>query len=167
MAINGTGPRGRVFVLRPDNGLYWRTTLWVYLFLVVVCLTVAIGFTLAGFWPVLPFAGLELALLGVALYVTARRGRYREIVRVGATTVEIEKGYRPPGRRWQFERVWTEVAMRPSGSRLYPDQLVIRSRGETVELGAFLTENDRATLALELERAIGPMASAGGVPSRA
>lgn len=65
----------RLIVLRPHNGIYWRTTLWVYVALCVVAMTVAIGFAVIGFWPILPFAGLELTALGVALYVSARRDR--------------------------------------------------------------------------------------------
>ena len=152
-------------MLRPDNGLYWRTTLWVYLALVVVSLGVASAFALAGFWPVLPFAGVELALLGIALYVTARRGRYREVVRVRGGTVEIEKGYDGPRERWRFERAWTRVALRKARQRLHPARLVLCCRGVTVEVGAFLTDDDRAALARELDQAVGPMASAGMLAS--
>jgi uncharacterized membrane protein len=167
MAMTESTAAERCFVLRPDNGLYWRTTLRVYLFLAAVCLTVAIGFTMAGFWPVLPFAGLELALLGAALYVTARRGRYREVVRISGQFVSIEKGYVGPSQHWQFERVWTEVLLQPSRRRLHPARLLIRSGAVYVELGSFLTEEDRASLARQLEAAIGPMASGGSVASRA
>src|SRR5262245_44660681 len=48
----------------------------------------AVGFGIAavfaarGYWPILPFAGLELAALGAALWVTQRRNRYREVISV-------------------------------------------------------------------------------------
>ncbi len=147
----------RCFVLRPNIGLYWRTTLRVYILVVIVTLTVAISFALAGFWPILPFAGLELMALGAALYVTARRGRYREVIRIDEHRVEIEKGYRGPEQVWEFERIWSEVVLDPPEHQWYPSRLAIRSRGNTVELGAFLTEPERLRLGRELQRCIGPM----------
>lgn len=147
----------RCFVLRPNMGLYWRTTVRAYILIVIASLTVAISFALAGFWPILPFAGMELLALGAALYVTARRGRYREVVRVGDRRIEIEKGYRGPEQAWVFERAWSEVVLDPPEHHWYPSRLAIRSRGDSVELGAFLTEPERVRLSRELQRCIGPM----------
>ncbi len=152
----------RCFVLRPNIGLYWRTTLRVYVLVVIVSLTVATSFALAGYWPILPFAGVELLALGAALYVTARRGRYREVVRVGEHRIEIEKGYRGPEETWVFDRTWSEVVLDPPEHQWYPSRLVIRSRGDSVELGAFLTEPERKRLGRELQRCVGPM----GIGSR-
>ncbi|MCC5858797.1 MAG: DUF2244 domain-containing protein [Ectothiorhodospiraceae bacterium] len=147
----------RCFVLRPNVGLYWRTTVRVYVITVIVTLTVALSFTLAGFWPILPFAGVELVALGVALYVTARRGRYREVVRIDERRIEIEKGYRGPEQSWAFDRVWSEVVLEPPAHRWHPSRLVIRCGAGAVELGAFLTEPERIRLGRELRRCIGPV----------
>jgi len=44
-----------------------------FLVLAVVVLGIGVGFTLAGAWPVLPFAGLEALALGAAFVVHARQ----------------------------------------------------------------------------------------------
>ena len=44
-------------------------------------LGLALAFTLQGFWPILPFAGLELAALAIALRVSlGRRGQQQVIL---------------------------------------------------------------------------------------
>ncbi|MCK8516913.1 DUF2244 domain-containing protein [Methylonatrum kenyense] len=160
----GVGAETRHFVLRPNCGVYWRTTLVVFIAIAVVSLSVATLFAFAGFWPILPFAGLELTALGVALYVSAVRGKYREEILVDGSTVEIRKGQKEPDTTWNFDLAWSEVLLEASFHRWYPSRLLIRSQGDAVELGAFLTEEERLALADELQRCIGPMA-ARGVPS--
>lgn len=147
----------RLIVLRPHNGIYWRTTLWVYVALCVVAMTVAIGFAVIGFWPILPFAGLELTALGVALYVSARRGHYREVVRVSGGRVFVEKGRQRPEQHWEFHRAWCEVVLNPPCSRLRSARLALKSAGVSVVLGEFLTDDERTRIAQELRETIGPM----------
>lgn len=159
--ISGTGEEARVFVLQPNCGVYWRTTVWVFVGIAVVSLSIAIMFAIAGFWPILPFAGLELTALGVALYVSAVRGNYREEIRVDSSAVEITKGQKEPEKTWKFDLAWSEVSLEASFHRWYPSRLEIRSQGKAVELGAFLTEEERLSLADELQRCIGPMAARG------
>lgn len=156
----------RLFELRPNAGLYWRQTLIIFLMLSAVCLGIAIAFAFAGFWPILPFAGLEIMALGAALYVSARRGNYREVIRVTPSRVLVEKGWRHPEQAWEFQRAWCEVELQRSPLRWYPARLIIRSGVEQVECGAFLTDEERETLAEELVECIGPMAAVGDSASR-
>jgi uncharacterized membrane protein len=45
----------------------------VFVGLALTVLAIGIGFALVGAWPVLPFAGLEVLLLGAAFVMHARR----------------------------------------------------------------------------------------------
>lgn len=158
----GPTSEGTRFVLRPDFGGRWRQTVQLYLSLVVTSLTVALFFTVLGFWPVLPWAGFELAALGVALYVSARRGAVREVVRVSGEAVIVERGLHRPDTRHAFDRYWSVVELSRPQSRWYPSRLVIRSGARSLELGDFLQEEERRALARQLAELIGPMAAAGG-----
>lgn len=162
MTRRDTAEDERLFDLRPNAGVYWRQTLVIFLMLSVVCLGVATAFAFAGFWPILPFAGLEVVALGAALYVSARRGDYREVIRVGPERIRIEKGRRTPEQTWEFSRAWSTVELQRSPLRLHPARLLIRSGGDQVECGAFLTDEERESLASELIECIGPMAAGGG-----
>lgn len=154
----------RRFVLRPNVAVNWRQTLRLFLIAAIGYLCMGIAFAVVGLWPVLPLSGLELAALGAALYVTARRGHEAQVIRIFADVVEIEKGWRRPERHWRLDRIWSEVVLCEPSPPWYPRRLVIRSRGEQVELGDFLSEEERADLARELHRWIGPMAATRADP---
>lgn len=156
----------RLFHLRPNAGIYWRQTLVIFVILSSVCLLVGVAFAFAGFWPILPFAGLEVMALGAALYYSARRGSYSEVIRVGPDRVRIEKGRRQPEQTWDFDLAWSAAELQRSPLRWYPARLIIRSGGDRVECGAFLTDEERESLAKELLDCIGPMAARGGHPSQ-
>jgi uncharacterized membrane protein len=162
VAVHPSGSQGdRCIVLRPNTAPNWREALWVYGFLTVTCLGIAGYFASAGFWLALPFAGLEIGLLGWGLYVSARRSCMYEVVWVRSGTVEIQREERGSQRHCTFDRYWTEVRLVPAAYRLHSSRLFLRSRGYEIELGQFLPEGERAHLALQLKRLIGPMAAWG------
>ena len=114
------------------------------------------GFMAAlGFWPVLPFAGLEMALLGWALRASLGRRYHRQTITVSTEEVRVES--RIGARRTQvvFPRHWAQVKLRRPASRLHPSRLVIESHGRQCEVGDFLTEEERRGLAQRLVRLIG------------
>lgn len=142
------------FVIRPNRSLSWRQTKLCYLGIVCYSLLVAGGFTVMGFWPVLPFAGAELLALGAGLYLCARRCHRSEVVSVRSDAVEIEKGAVRPNESWSFARAWARVHLLEPIHRWHPSRLVIRSHGREVEIGAFLNESERRCLAKDLSRAL-------------
>lgn len=153
-----TDDRCRVLI-RPNRALTWSQVCTVYLAVVAVSMLIAIAFALQGFWPVLPFAGLELLGLGAAFYVCALRGEVNEVVWVESSTVAVEKGRRAPERRWEFPRAWTRVSLLRPRIRWYPSRLRLGSHGRHVELASFLNEEERRHLASHLHRTIGALRS--------
>ncbi len=155
------------FVIRPNRSLTWPQTKLVCFSLASVCLLVAILFSAAGFWPVLPFAGAEVVVLVMAFYLCARSGRAIEVVCVWEDRVAVEKG--PPGTRriCEFQRPWARVALQPARIARHPSRLLVGSHGKQVQLGAFLTEDERRRLAGELERVISSETFFSGAPAEA
>lgn len=162
MSIRPQGeiPADRHFVLQPCFAVNWPQTVRIFVAICVVCGGIAVAFALLGFWPILPFAGIELAALGTALYVSGRRSLDREVIHITEREVAIEKGRRRPERRWRLARAWTEVVLLPPVHRWREPRLALRSRGELIEVGAFLADAERRSLAQALRRHIGPMAVA-------
>jgi uncharacterized membrane protein len=142
------------WVIRPNRSISWRGALYVYAAVFVFCMSVAVGLSLQGFWPVLPFAGLELLALGAALYATLLRSEFREVIFVGTDIVAVEKGRRRPQKRWECPRAWARVLIEPPSIAWYPSRLTIGSHGRRVEVGKFLNEMERMELADALERSI-------------
>jgi uncharacterized membrane protein len=128
-----------------------------------VTLGVASAAAALGFWPVLPFAGAEMLLLGWALHSNMQRRHERESVDVSETDVVIEYSRGTP-RRVVFPRHWARVKIRRPPTPLHRGQLVIESHGRSYEVGKFLTEEERRHLAADLRRPIGGMNQSPELP---
>ena len=128
-----------------------------------VTLGVAGVATLLGFWPVLPFAGAEMLLLGWALRSNMQRRFERETIHITETEVIIEDT-RANARRIVFPRHWSRVKIRRPKSPLHRSQLVIESHGKSREVGKFLTEEERLQLADELRQLVGDMNQSPELP---
>lgn len=110
---------------------------------------------LQGFWPVFPFAGLEMAALGWALKHNMARRFRREIITVSDDDVRVESVVGANSSQVVFPRHWAQVKLRRPASRLHPSRLTIESHGRQCEVGHFLTESERRGLALRLGKLIG------------
>ena len=110
---------------------------------------------LKGFWPILPFAGLELALLAWALKVSLERRLHSQTITVTDADVSVESRASGRSERVVFPRHWAQVKLRRPAASLHPSRLTIESHGRQCELGSFLTEAERRGLALRLSGVIG------------
>jgi len=110
---------------------------------------------LKGFWPILPFAGLEMALLAWALRVSLERRFHSQTITVTESNVSVESRHRSSTERVVFPRHWAQVKLRRPAASLHPSRLTIESHGRQCELGSFLTEEERRGLARRLARLIG------------
>jgi len=144
----------RNFEIRPTRSLSWREVKVFYAAIVGVALLIALGCTAMGYWPVLPFAGLEALALGWAFYAVALDGQKREVVRIDERTVAVEKGRRRVEDRWTAMRAWTRVYHLAPPVAWYPTRLLLRSHGREIELGRFLNEEERRRLACDLTRVL-------------
>src|SRR6478735_7166011 len=62
---------------------------------------------LKGFWPILPFAGLEMAVLGIALKLSLARRPQRQVISVTDDEVRIQaRGIRGCRSEVVFPRHW-------------------------------------------------------------
>jgi uncharacterized membrane protein len=141
-------------VIRPNQSLTWREAIQVYTAIASVCLGIGIAYALHGFWTVLPFAGLEILVLGAAFYLCLTRSQIREVVSVNASVVTVEKGRQTPEERWECPRAWARISLQQPHIAWYPSRLAIAFQGRQVELGAFLNEEERRALAAELQQVI-------------
>jgi len=117
-------------------------------------LAVALAFAALGYWPVLPYAGLELALLGYALAAGLRRRHCVQTVDIGPEAITITTRFPGGERASQFSRHWARVTLRDPRGRA-PSRLLIESHGRACEIGAFLTEEERRALGRRLAALVG------------
>lgn len=146
-------------VIGPNASLSDRQALGFFGVLSLVCLAIAGTWASLGFWPVLPFAGLELVAVAAALVVVTRRNRYREVMVFEGDRFRVEFGVVGEGVRSSCEwprrlaRVWLE---RDGRGDLH---LVLGCGARKLTVGACLTDADRVSLARRLKELIHPFRS--------
>lgn len=150
--------------IAPHCSLTPRAARLFFLSFCVVCFSLA-GFVAAqGFWPVLPFAGLEMAVLGWALRSSLERRHHVQTIVVTESEVIVEESNRKSRSHMVFPRHWAQVKLRTATSPLHPSRLLIESHGRRCEVGSFLNEQERLGLAQRLRRLIGSVAQSPPLP---
>ena len=149
-------------IIGPNASLSVRQAVLVLASVSFVALTVAVGFTLMGFWPILPFAGLELAALGAALWVSLRRNRYREVLGFEGGRVTVGFGWMGQGASAEIDwaRPFTRVVLEPGATRNRHNRLVLTSSGQRIVIGRCLTDAEREALHARIKSLLPPVWSA-------
>lgn len=139
--------------LRPNRSL-GRRGFWI-LMAVTSAFAFGIGtaFMLIGAWPVLGFCGLEIALLYWAFRANYRGGRGGEKLRLTGKMMEVTR-ISPYGRErhWRFEPTWLQVLIDEPPE--HHSKLELASHGRSLEIGAFLTPEERLQVAHALRDAL-------------
>jgi uncharacterized membrane protein len=117
----------------------------VFVALAVLVLAIGAGFALVGAWLILPFAGLEVLLLGAAFVLYARHAADYERIELerGRLTVEVADAERI--EHHEFDAGRARVC-------LEKERVVLRGAKQELELGRHLDAEGRAELAAELEK---------------
>lgn len=159
-------------IIRPNGSLSWRCCKGAFAVIAAFATGITLYFVSKGAWLVLPFMGLEMLVLGVALYLSARWSQHREQITVSGDEVVVRQGVNRP-REHRLQRHWARVVVQGSGHPWYPSRLLLRAHGRHVEIGARLVESERERLAKTLGELIagttaaqmdagGPVAAAPG-----
>ncbi|MBM3576862.1 MAG: DUF2244 domain-containing protein [Alphaproteobacteria bacterium] len=128
-----------------------------YLFILIFCLgqvLFALPFFFMGAWPVAGFMGLDALGLYLAFRVSFRAARSHETLDL--TPLELvfaQIGARGQRREWRFNPSWVRLEQTVH-EEFGTERVELVSRGETIEIGAFLGPDQKAELALELNRAL-------------
>ena len=144
------------FVIRPNRSLTWLQAGVFFGLCVLLSFGIGVAFFVRGLPLVLPFSGIEMLALGIALYLSMRDASRQEVVSIGAHRITVEFGCRRPETLFELSRAWVQVVLeRPAGT-WHPSRLTLRSHGREIEIGSFLTEDERQALGRELARCVTP-----------
>jgi uncharacterized membrane protein len=118
-------------------------------------LAVAAVYAVQGMWPVLLFAVLEIVLLAWAVRASMRDGSKRESIAIDEQSITLRRSG-PGGEHFLvFPRHGSKVKLHAPSTALHPSRLVLESRGAACEVGKFLTEDERRSLAARLKQLVG------------
>jgi uncharacterized membrane protein len=110
-------------------------------------LGVAVAAVAAGAWPVMPFAGLELALVGLAFNVLGRHDGDYERFEIRGDVVSVESRCESEVARFTCNRAWARVVCRASGRQC---RLSLSQGRKSIALGRLLSDEQRWDWAKEL-----------------
>ncbi|UXX84910.1 DUF2244 domain-containing protein [Roseovarius pelagicus] len=127
-------------------------------FMVVTCVMISLPlFALLGtvlLWGLLPFVALAVAGLWWALQRSYASGNTHEVLFMDADAVRLTRT-NPHGdvQEWDCNSYWAQVNMYPTGGPV-AHYLTLKGRGREVEIGAFLSEDERRALYPEIKNAL-------------
>lgn len=129
---------------RHCSSLDWRVLYLVFGSLALFLVLVAVGFALAGVWLIIPFAGIEIAGLGIAAWWTLRRSGDFERLAFDGDRIFVEIREQGLLRQFEFNRCWARLVTGDAGT------VALRSHGREIAIGRFCGEESRQALAREL-----------------
>jgi uncharacterized membrane protein len=123
---------------------------WMYASLCAVTLTIGTFFWFHGAVLILPFAGLELACVGVAFLVYARHAADREHILLQGRRLVVELENAGRMERAEFNRDWVRVEPSAGNRSL----IEVSGQGRRVNVGRYVRPELRPALARELRQAL-------------
>lgn len=136
-----------VHLSTPNRSLGIEARRWALGGIAATTLGVACGAVALGAWPVLPFAGLEVALLALAFRALAAHDGDFERLEIGEHEVKVEARMARETTRFVAHRPWVRVELGEGAGRCTL-RLVYAGRHEP--LGRMLSDEGRRALAEKL-----------------
>jgi uncharacterized membrane protein len=131
----------------PNRSLGPAGRRWVLGAIAATTFGVAAGAAALGAWPVMPFAGLEVALVAFAFRVLGKHDADFERLEIGEHEVRVESRDAHSVTRFVGNRSWARIVVRERGERC---TLRLAYAGRMVPLGKLLSDEGRRRLAEEL-----------------
>jgi uncharacterized membrane protein len=157
------GTAGFSLTLKRNCSISPAGLLWVFAALSAVSLAIGVGFALVGAWLILPFAGLEVLLLGAAFVAYGRRAADYEKIELADGRLKVEVAEAERRSQYELDPRRAKVLLEKDegyGARVWlsgaSGGLGRRSRSgageEQLEIGRHLDAGSRVELAAELSR---------------
>ena len=132
----------------PNSSLNGIARIIFLLSISIVCIGIATVFFLVGAVLILPFAGLEIAILLTAFYLNFNWSRQKQKIFISQDLVLIQKGGKKIEYSWQEFRTFTSFQVNKSSDEI--TKLSFRSKGQDIEIGEFLNQEDKKLLQKEM-----------------
>ncbi|MBV8979040.1 MAG: DUF2244 domain-containing protein [Alphaproteobacteria bacterium] len=140
-------------VLKPAPPMSARALGFILAVVAAINLAFAASFIARGAWPVMPFLGLDVALLALAFRAAHRAAKRQEHIVLTPSELSIlRRSARGEERRDSLNPYWVRVSMDDPPE--HGSQLLLWSHGRSLRIGAFLPPVERATFAGQLRRAL-------------
>lgn len=145
----------RRLIAQPNRSASWQLNKLIIVAFGVWWSAIAGLFAYRGLWPIVPFAGLEIAGLGFALYYVCWKLQQRHVLHFRDTDLTLEKGAYYPRFTWQFARDAVSLSVEVQHHPWDAPKIFLCSSDQQIPLGNFLGKDDsRKLLALLREQGL-------------
>ena len=134
--------------IKPNGSLNGIARIIFILSISFICIGIATIFFLLGATLILPFAGLEILILVTAFYMNFNWSKQRQKIFLSDELVLIQKGRKKIEYSWQEFRTFTSFQVNKSSDEI--TKLSFRSKGQDIEIGEFLNQEDKKLLQKEM-----------------
>ena len=152
MSVEEKSNSNYLITLSPNSSL---TGIYRIIFLAsisFICVGIATVFYFFGAYLILPFAGIEIAVLLIAFYISFKWSSRKELIYISQEVVKIEKGIHKAEYLWEEFRTFTSFQIAKDANKSL--RLSFRSKGDDVIVGDFLNEDDKNILINEIRNII-------------
>ena len=133
------------FILRPNPSMPWRAIKKIYFFFSIFILIISLVLCYLGLYLAIPFYGIEVLLLGYALYFTCLKSTFYQIIRISSRLIEVKTVQGKKIIKEEFNRDWSKFRLVTTYFNR-PSYIVISSQGKNTRVGDFLCESERLEL---------------------
>ena len=133
-------------ILYPNRSMSWQTNKKILLVMFIVNMTIALGWAALGAWMILPFAGLEIFLVGLGMYYVSWKISFKEVITLKTDSLILQKGVYFPKQEWCWRKAQTTLVKQPSKYRMSAPSLFLTHSNQRVEIGAFLNRSEKKSL---------------------
>jgi len=133
------GPDGLVFLL---------------LALAVVSLCLAGLLAIQGYWPILLVAVVQLVLVAWTLIRAWQKAWVADVIEIDEDKIRVTHQRHRQKRCYELETAWAVIESKQPEVAWYSPRIQLRSRSQVVELGSFLTSEEKQQLIRHIKCAI-------------
>jgi uncharacterized membrane protein len=142
------------WVARPNRALSPLQAHRLILAAALISGGIALAFATFGAWPVLPFAGLEIGALWLALSHLRRHADDEERIEIMDDRITVVLRNADRCEHHEFSRYWARLQVEKlSGTE--NRRLLLRSHGREIEVGRLMTAEQKQALERDLRSRLG------------
>ena len=117
----------------------------------IMYIVIGVAFAFLGATLILPFAGLEVILVSICVYIVLRKSYCQEVITMTQDKLKIQREIGKSEKIWEYFRIWSYLLVERPKHPWYPAHIFVTSKGERVLVGDFLTEDEKEDLVVSLE----------------
>ena len=133
----------------------WKNNVLVIALLGVQMIIISTLFIFLGTWMILPFAGIEVLILAIVLYMVSKKAHTQETISISPASVILHRGQNKIDKTWEFQRFYCQVETKEKPFPAHQSfRLFLGTSEEKVEIAEWLSTHEKQQLLILLRQAL-------------